>query len=301
MHRDGKTVAMNDPVPSFPEFRKIVLSDKELFGSYYSRNPQETSEQTFTNFFIWRNCDRSQMTLINGNICVMASPENEAPYFFEPLGENNLEGTIKACLSHVPRFSRVSEKFMKANFEGRKNFNIALARDHFDYLYRTQDLIALKGRRYDGKRNKIKRFLKNNIPICQELTADAVPDCLRLLDKWGKSKADGVCFDEPIREALKHFSALNVKGAVVKISGKVEAFTIGEKLNRDSAVVYIEVANLDIDGLSQYINQQFCRNEWSDTEFINREEDLGDEGLRMAKLSYQPINLINKFDITLTP
>jgi hypothetical protein len=290
---------MKDPAPAFPELRKITLADKELFESYFSRHSQETSEQTFTNYFIWRDCDLSQMTLINGNLCVMASPENAKPYFFEPLGDNKMEETIRTCLSIAPRFSRVSEKFMKANFEGKKGFIVEPAREHFDYLYRTQDLIALKGRKYDGKRNRIKRFLKNNIPIYQELTMDMAPDCLRLLDKWGKSKVDGVCFDEPIRQALKYFPDLSVKGAVVRISGKVEAFTIGEILNDDSAVVYIEVANLDIDGLPQYINQQFCKNEWADMKYINREEDLWDEGLRRAKLSYQPIKLINKYYITL--
>jgi uncharacterized protein len=285
-------------VPSFPDFRKISLSDKGLFGSYLSKHPQETSELTFTNFFIWRDCDKSQMTSINGNICVVARPDNEPPYFFEPLGSDRMEETIRTCLSHVPRFSRVSEKFVKAYFEGKSGYKVELIRDHFDYLYSTEDLIALKGKRYDGKRNIIKRFLKNNIPMYHELTADMVPDCLELLDKWGRNKSAGVCFDEPIREALNNLSSLSVEGAAVKINGRTEAFTIGEILDRDTAVIYIEVANLEVDGLSQYINQQFIKNQWAQFMLINREQDMGDAGLRRAKLSYHPVKFVNKYDIT---
>ena len=286
-------------VPVFPEFRKIELTDKELFGDYFSKHPHESSELTFTNFFIWRDCDRSQLTSINGNLCVAARPENEPPYFFEPFGENNIEGTIKICLSHITRFSRVSEKFVKEHFEGKPGYKIEPVRDNSDYLYGTEDLIALKGKKYDGKRNKIKRFLKNNIPIYQELSDELVPDCLKLLAKWGKSKAPAVCLDEPVKEALRNLLALGVEGAVIKINGSVEAFTIGEALNGDTAVVYIEVANTDIDGLAQYINQQFCRNAWSQYTYINREQDLGDAGLRRAKLSYHPVKLIDKYDVTL--
>lgn len=290
---------MNDPVPSFPAFRMITLADKELFGSYFVKNPPETSELTFTNFFIWRDCDKSQITSINGNLCVIARPDNEPPYFFEPLGENDIEATNKTCLSHIPRFSRISERFVKAHFEGKSGYKIEPLRDNSDYLYQTKDLIELKGRKYDGKRNKIKRFMKNNIAIYQKLTEDMVHDCLKLLDKWSKSKMTGVCFDEPIREALNNLSSLGIEGAVTKINGKIEAFTIGERLNLDTAVVYIEVADPDIEGLPQYINQQFCKNEWRDVTYINREQDMGDAGLRRAKLSYHPIKLISKYDVTL--
>ena len=285
---------MSDPVPPFPDLRKLALADKELFENTLPG----TSEYTFTNFYIWRNCDKSQITSINGNVCVAARPDNEPPYFFEPLGINDIEGTIETCLSYIPRFSRIPEKFVKTHFEGKDGYKIEPVRDHFDYLYRTEDLIALKGKKYDGKRNRIKRFLKSNIPIYQKLTEELAPDCFKLLNKWGRNKAAGVCFDEPIKEALNNLAGLNVEGAVIKINGKVEAFTIGENLAHDTAVVYIEIANPDIEGLSQYINQQFCRNEWAGAAYINREEDLGNAGLRRAKLSYHPYQLIKKYDVT---
>ena len=279
-------------------FKSISLDDKALFEQYLRDDPPSTSELTFTNFFIWRNCDRSKFAQINGNLCVYAEPENEPPYFFQPIGNNRMAETIDICLKRIPRFSRVSEGFAKKYFDDVKRFKLEPDRNNADYVYGTSDLISLKGKRYDGKRNKIRRFLKNNIPIYQELTEDLAPDCQKLLVKWGEGKKGGICFDEPIREALKDLAGLNLKGAVIKINGRVEAFTVGERLNQDTAIVYIEVANSEIDWLSQYINQQFCRTEWPDTLHINREADLGDAGLRRAKMSYHPSILLGKFNVT---
>ena len=101
------------------------------------------------------------------------------------------------------------------------------------------------------------------------------------------------------REALLNFEALRIKGAVILVEGKVEAFTLGERLNAQTAVVHIEKANSDIRGLYAAINQQFCEREWSDTTFINREQDLGEPGLREAKLSYNPDHMVEKFRIRL--
>lgn len=290
---------MNPVVPSFPAFRKISIEDKALFEAYFAKHPSGTSELTFTNFYIWRDCDNSQVTSLGGNLCILARPENEFPYFFEILGDHDVDKAIDACLSYNPRFSRVSEVFIKAHFEGKRNVSIEPDKNNSDYLYRTEDLIELKGKKYDGKRNKIKKLLKSCQPQYKALTADDMPSCLKLLGKWAGGRNSGVCFEVPIKEALDNFSGLNVKGAAILINGKVEAFTVGEKMSADTAVIYIEVANPDIDGLPQYINQQFCKNQWAATRFINREQDLGNPGLRKAKQSYHPVQMMNKFDVTL--
>lgn len=290
---------MSQKVPSFPGFRPITLDDKELFTSHFSKAQKDLSEYTFTNFFMWRACDHAQMTLINGDLCVAAWPEDEAPYFFEPIAGERIEETIAVCLSHIPRFSRVSDDFVKKYFNDSQKYSVELDRDHCDYLYNKDDLVNLRGRKYDGKRNKIKKLLKSSIPVYRELKEDNIAGCLKLLDRWKKVKTSSLCFDAPIKESLANFSSLNIKGAVVLINGVVEAFTIGERSSHDTAIIYIEVANQEIDGLSQFINQQFCLREWADSKYINREQDLGDLGLRRAKLSYHPARLINKYNVTL--
>jgi hypothetical protein len=105
--------------------------------------------------------------------------------------------------------------------------------------------------------------------------------------------------ERAIYEALQNMNALDFKGGVIQINEKVEAFALGEQLNPRTAVIHIEKANPAFDGLYQLINQEFCFHEWKEIPYINREQDLGEEGLRQAKLSYHPHHLVNKYSVTL--
>jgi len=104
---------------------------------------------------------------------------------------------------------------------------------------------------------------------------------------------------QAVRLALQHFAELELAGGLILMDWRVEAFTLGELLNRDTAVVHIEKANPDIRGLYALINQQFCEQAWAATPFLNREQDLGEPGLRTAKLSYHPHRLVEKFRVKL--
>jgi len=94
---------------------------------------------------------------------------------------------------------------------------------------------------------------------------------------------------------LAGFSSLGLIGGVVEVDGRIEAFSIGERLNPDTAVIHLEIANFRYDGLAQFINRQFVKNEWAALKYINREQDMGIPGLRRAKMSYYPHNLVKKF------
>ena len=91
------------------------------------------------------------------------------------------------------------------------------------------------------------------------------------------------------------FSPLGLSGGVVEVDGGVEAFSIGERLNPDTAVIHLEIANPRYDGLAQFINREFVKNEWAALKYINREQDMGIAGLRRAKMSYYPHHLVKKF------
>ena len=105
---------------------------------------------------------------------------------------------------------------------------------------------------------------------------------------------------EAIREALANFEELKVVGGVILVHGKVEAFTVGELLNKETVVVHIEKANMEIRGLYNMINQQFLEKQWQDIPYVNREQDLGEPGLREAKLSYNPEHFVEKYRIRLS-
>jgi uncharacterized protein len=103
--------------------------------------------------------------------------------------------------------------------------------------------------------------------------------------------------DYAVREALTRFGELDFQGAAIVMAGKVEAFSIGEALNEDTAVIHLEKANPDIPGLYAAINQLFCRHAWSHMKYVNREQDLGVEGLRKAKESYHPHHRVRKYNL----
>jgi hypothetical protein len=100
-----------------------------------------------------------------------------------------------------------------------------------------------------------------------------------------------------IDEALAHLKEIGLRGGVIDIAGRVAAFSIGEKLTGDTAVIHIEIVDPDYEGLSQLMNREFIKNEWSEYKFINREQDLGNPGLRRAKTSYHPHHLVKKYNL----
>ncbi len=139
------------------------------------------------------------------------------------------------------------------------------------------------------------------------LNQEDFKECFELVNRWEESKEKSQInmdneFNEEvcsIKEIFENYDKLNdkVKVAGIYIDNKLEAFTIGEKINEDTALIHIEKANSNIRGLYQYINQQFLLNEFPNIKYVNREEDLGVEGLRKAKISYHQYEFVEKYSI----
>ena len=186
-------------------------------------------------------------------------------------------------------------------------FNVTEERDNFDYVYLAQDLINLSGRKFHGKKNHLNAFQKE-YPNAQyvPITKEIIPKCREELNIWAKvHKRENpddpfICYEQAaIHEIFDHFDRFNLKGGAILLDGKVVAFTFGEKLNSDTAVIHVEKADSSIRGIYAAINQKFVETEWADMIYINREEDMGLEGLRKAKESYRPVKMIEKFNATL--
>jgi len=179
---------------------------------------------------------------------------------------------------------------------------IVFDRNNSDYIYLTEDLINLRGKKFHSKKNHINKFKKLYEYEYVRLDGGFVDECLRIMEEWCAAKGcdcrkEGYCEKLANIELLNNYGDLGCKGALIKVNGRFEAFTVGEMLNMDTAVIHIEKANSQIDGLYAFVNQQFCEKEWGDTTYINREQDLGVEGLRKAKLSYNPVKMVNKYTI----
>lgn len=289
-------------IPEFPELKLVELSDKEELKKYFRLFPPEICELTFANVYIWRDWEKTQLTKIKGNLCLLCSPPDEAAYFLEPVGNNQLEKTIETCLSMAPRLSRVSEGFLNRI---SKNYEIQEDRDNFDYVYLTEELIGLKGKKFDGKRNWVKRFMKQYQYEVRRLAEFDIAACLDLVERWEASSPEkNILADDRSRaaagaiiEALKNFQSLELEGIAILVDSRLEGFCLGEKLNSETAVIHIELASREISGLYQFLNRECARTAWRNFLYINREQDAGIAGLRRSKLSYHPHHLVKKYNI----
>ncbi|MBM3295177.1 MAG: DUF2156 domain-containing protein [Candidatus Aminicenantes bacterium] len=296
VHDPGEALPLS--LPEYPDMRPLALEDRDDVQAFFSRFPAEANEGCFGNHYIWRHYDRPRVAVLNGNLVLFFTPPHEPAYFLPPVGETDIPGTIEACLAHTPRLSRVPAAFAEKYCPG---FRCAPDRNDFDYVYATADLAELKGKRYDGKRNRIRKLEREHSWAYRALTADLLPDCRRLFEEWlaeqGEPTPMSSAQGKVIREALLHYEALELTGGAIEIDGQIAAISIGERLNPSTAVIHIEIASPCCEGLAQLMNREFVRNAWPDTDFINRESDLGLPGLRKAKLSYHPHHMVEKFHI----
>jgi hypothetical protein len=298
-----------DSVPEFPEFRDLNLEDKPLFDQLFSLSPPVISEFTFTNLFMWRNCYQTKISLFQKFLCLL-SDRGEISFFFPPLGEGDVVECYQGLLHHLkgkgvsPKIARVAEAVVEKIDWRSSGMKAELDRSQSDYVYLTQDLIDLKGRKYHRKRNHIKQFQEKYSYQYIPLTPEWIPQCLQLETEWcdlRHCEASPGLLNESftIKEAFTHFEELGVTGGAILINGKVEAFTLGDPLNPETVVIHIEKANPAYEGLYPTINQAFLEHDWSGYTYVNREQDLGEEGLRKAKESYFPHHMVNKYSIML--
>ena len=296
-------------VPEFPQFKDLSLEEKPIFDELLSRFPPTISEYTFTNLFIWRHAYQTKISRFQTLLCLL-SAQGETSFFFPPIGDGNVIECSRVLLQYLeekggtPKIVRVPESLVAGIDWKREGFVAVLDRDQSDYVYLTEELIRLEGRKYHGKRNHIKQFKEKYSYQYIPLTAEWIPECLRLETEWCDIRH---CEDFPgltneslaIKEIFLHFEALKAKGAMILIDGRVEAFTVGEPLNPETIVIHIEKANPIYEGLYPLINQAFLEKEWPTFPYVNREQDLGEEGLRKAKESYFPHHMVNKYNLLL--
>jgi hypothetical protein len=181
-------------------------------------------------------------------------------------------------------------------------FEVIEDRDSFDYLYLREEMASLPGNRFHKKKNRINYFTARHEYEVHTYSALHLCGCLQLLDEWGRvaevegNRSFGMEMDATA-DALALADHLGLEGVVVTVGGVVRAFALGERLNRETAVCHFEKADHFMEGLSQLVNREFARLLFGDCRFVNREQDLGEPGLRSAKLSYHPVELVKKYRV----
>ncbi len=294
----------------FPNFKVIELEDIKIFKDFFKYYKPETSEWTFTNLFMWRNYYGFKWSVYKDWLFLVTRNE-KGLNAFQPIGPPSRKKAVIALLEWLkdvnnierPTITRADKRLVK-EVEGVECLSINPEREHFDYVYLREDLVKLSGNKYSSKRNHINKLLKSYDVKYEDLGASKIDDCIKLQEKWCRQKRcdeDMSLMGEwdAIKEVLIHYDALDLKGGVLIFDNEVVAFTIGEMLNYNTAVIHIEKADSHIPGLYPFINQRFSEYGLQGAIYINREQDLGIPGLREAKLSYYPNHFVEKFSLVL--
>lgn len=292
------------------EWKTITEEDETLFQEFYAKEQSRSCEHSFANNLLWAPFYGTRYCMIDGSL-VFKSGRKEITVSF-PIGRVNTESVIRRLLAYFEEMKQpfcmhlvTPEQFdrLERMFPGK--FQIAYERDAADYIYESEKLISLAGKKLHGKRNHINNFIKMYPDYQYErITAENKEECIAMAQEW---RVQNGCEDDPEKSmefcvtlrALRELERLRLTGGLIRAGGKVVAFSIGEKLCDDTFVVHIEKAYADIQGAYPIINQQFVLHEASRYRYINREEDTGAEGLRKAKLSYCPVMMQEKGNVTL--
>ena len=292
------------------EFKRPELEDKELISYYFAKAPGRSCERTFVNVYLWSRHYKVKFAVIED--ALVFRDEGDGFAFSYPAGKDEavkkaLEALMEYCRERKCPFrlyNVTEEHFAQLCGWFPDRFQIRYDRDAADYVYETEKLATLAGKKLHGKRNHINKF-KALYPdwSYESLNDDNVEECFQMALKWRNQNG---CDDDAEKNAemcvtlnsLRLYKELGLRGGVLKIGEKIAAFSVGEPLCSDTFVVHIEKAFPDIEGAYPMINQQFVLHECMDYTYVNREEDTGAEGLRKAKLSYRPVFMVEKGIVT---
>lgn len=286
------------------EFRKAELSDRAEIMKLLSYSPCASMEYNFTLMFMWQNQYEMEFA-IEDEILFLRTGRNKKAYLF-PCGKGYVKKAIDKlfllCTDGLAFYSLNSsqKEFLEREYPDR--FEFRENRDAGDYIYLTDSLISLKGKKLSSKRNHINRFEAENPDWTYEaITEQNIEEVRKMHDKWCQmqdiSERKGLTEEtEAVKIALKNYKVLELSGGLIRTKGEVVAFSVGDRLNDDTFLVHIEKAFGYINGAYTIINREFVKNNCVGYKFVNREDDAADEGLRRAKLSYQPYEIIRKFN-----
>ena len=286
----------------------LQITDRELFLKYYKDSPPSCSYLSFANLFIWKDAEEISFFEFNDLLIVTGkSLYDSSRYFMFPIGremcskvkpmlinefgdEFNIYGMTEADVSKLQE--RCGDQFI-----------ISRERDMDNYVYLTEKLTTLSGKKLHSKRNHINKFKETYDYTYEHLCDENYYELTEFTEKWYDSHETSKTLEmekTAVFNALNYYKELELKCGIIKVSGSVVAFSVGEKLNDDTALIHIEKADTAYDGSYAIINNEFVKNEWQDFKYINREDDMGLPGLRKSKMSYKPEFMVEMYSAKVT-
>ncbi len=289
------------------EFKPITLQDREVYEPYLLDGIERGCEYSFANLYLW---GRQQATILHDHI-VLFSQFNRRSVYPYPVGTGDKKSVLDAIIAdaksrgipcRITGLDVTAQQTLETLYPDMFRFHCD--RDSFDYVYAIDDLADLKGKKYQRKRNHYNRF-RDEFPnyTVAPLSEENLPQIKQMLDTWYKTKlqanpdSDYHMEQAALTKALMHYKELNMEGLVLLGNENVLAVTLGSPLSNHIFDVHFEKAQADVQGAYVAINYEFARyirNKYPEIHFLNREEDMGLEGLRKAKQRYYPHHMVEK-------
>lgn len=292
------------------KFQRVDISDKKRIEAVFKAEKERGCEYTFGNVYIWRDVIETHVAFTDDGLVVVRFDAENA-YLF-PAGKGDLRRVMTEIQADsmargVPLLMIAAgrhdieklDQLFPGKFQYRQN------RDFSEYVYNSKDLIELAGKKYHGKRNHISRFMVEHKDYAfEEITRGNIKQAQAMCDSWYEAYLEEDDSGGLVRErsavnnAFDRFFDLEFKGGLIRAGGDIAAFAMGEPINSETFCVHIEKACYEVNGAYTVINRDFAQHFCADYRYINREDDVGQEGLRKAKLSYHPAFLTEKYMVT---
>ena len=293
------------------DFHRLKLSQKEQYESILFSVPPRGCEYSFANLCLW---GRQQVAFLHGCAVFFSHFYGRSVYPY-PIGNGDRRAAVEAILAdakergipcRITGMREADREELEAWFPGK--FHIRASRDNFDYVYAIDDLADLKGRKFQKKRNHVNRF-RSEHPEFQvvPLTGCNMALAQNMLNDWflyrmdADPEGDYLLENIALARACQNYSGLKMEGILLMDQGKVLAVTMGSRMSPDTFDIHFEKAREDVDGAYTAVNCEFARYlrlKYPEVAFLDREDDMGLEGLRKAKLSYNPHHMIEKYTAT---
>ena len=290
---------------TMPSFVPVALTQKDAYYEFWEKTPQRSLDYTLANLWGWMRYYGLEWTFEEDLIWIRQNQNiSDPPIYWAPVGDwesTDWKKAFSKCQMHDLSFIRVPEKLLHI-WETQLGDSLEVAEDRgqWEYLYNQTDLANLAGRKFHKKKNHYLSFVKAYGDVeYHELNNMIVEDVLGLQDEWcqwhecedsSSLKAE----NEAINQVLSHWTLFhNLTGGAIYVDNRIAAFSIGEYLDEHNMGVHYEKGLNGYKGIYQAINKEFSSRVHA--EFINRAQDLDEEGLRQAKISYNPVDYLKKY------
>ena len=289
------------------DFHKLTPAEKETYESILFSCPPRGCEYSFVNLSLW---GLQQVAYLHGCVAFFSHFHSRSVYPY-PIGSGDRKAVIEEILLDaaqrgIPcRITGMTDAD-REELEGwfPEKFTFRTDRNGFDYVYAIDDLADLKGRKFQKKRNHVNRFRAEHPDYrVVPLTACNMALARHMVNDWyirrhrEDPEGDYLLENVAMARAFQNYGCLELEGILLLEDSNVLAVTLGSRMNRDTFDIHFEKAREDVDGAYAAVNQEFARHlrlKYPDVAFLDREDDMGLEGLRKAKLSYNPHHLVQK-------